>query len=289
MHAGGTILVSNLLKVLLTLPLALSSTLHADVNLNFGVYTSDKPVTMVKKFRPVLNAIETDLAKKMGEPVHIHLQVASSYKKGIDDLATGRVDFARMGPASYVISKKLNPSIELLAKESKKDKKRIYGVICVATNSPIQHLGELKGKSFAFGNERSTTGRYMSQLMLLEAGVLADDLGSYEYLGRHDRVGTAVGAGQFDAGALKGSTFKKLIKKGLEIREIVRFSIVTKPWIASAMIEQKMFTLLQETLLELKDEAALKTIKNDGFLPVMDAEYQRTREAIDQNGEFFHR
>ena len=75
---------------------------------------------MVKMFRPLLNALEINLAEKLGGPVSISLQVASDYDQGIDNLVNGQVDFARMGPASYITSKGRNPGLQLLAMESKK-------------------------------------------------------------------------------------------------------------------------------------------------------------------------
>jgi len=171
--------------------------------------------------------------------------------------------------------------------ESIKGSKTFYGIICVQEQGPIQEIGQLKGRTFAFGDERSTIGRYLSQLVLTQNGVRADDLLSYEYLGRHDRVGAAVGAGQFDAGALKESTFKKLKAKGVKIREITRFPNVTKPWIASGNMSTEIITALRKVLLELKDPAALKAIKKDGFLPAEDSDYTLIRESIQKNGAFF--
>jgi phosphonate transport system substrate-binding protein len=192
-----------------------------------------------------------------------------------------------MGPASYITSKDRNPGLQLLAMESKKGKKVFYGIICVQEQSEIENIAQLKGRSFAFGSERSTIGRYLSQHLLSEQGVYASDLASYEYLGRHDRVGTAVGAGQFDAGALKESTFKKLKGKGIKIRELSRFTNVTKPWIASSNMSEKMIAVLKETLLELKDATALKGIKKQGFLPAYDNDYTVIREAMQENDAFF--
>jgi len=264
-----------------------TTTVQAEVNLRFGVYTSDKPTTMVKMFRPILNALENQLTKKLEEPVHISLQVASSYQQGVNDLVNGRVDFARMGPASYVISKSHNPDLQLLAMENKKGKKIFYGIICVQEQSPIKEIYQLKGQSFAFGNERSTIGRYLSQYLLSKHGVLASNLASYKYLNRHDRVGAAVGAGQFDAGALKESTFNKLKAKGTKIRELARFPNVTKPWIASANMSTEMITALREVLLDLTDPAILKAIKKQGFLPAEDSDYAVIRDAMEKNELFF--
>lgn len=262
---------------------------QAEISLEFGVYTSDKPSTMVRMFRPILNVVQNRLAEKLGEPVKIQLQVAKDYDEGIDDLVSGKVDFARMGPASYVTSKQRNPGLQLLAMESAKGKSTFYGIICVPEQSKVQTVAELKGRTFAFGNKRSTIGRYLSQRLLVEKGIYASDLARYEYLGRHDKVGAAVGAGQFDAGALKEGTFKKLRKKGIPIRELTRFLNVTKPWIAASEMEPNIVSALTEVLLELKDPTALKAIKKQGFLPAEDSEYDFVRKAMKNNDLFFNK
>ncbi|MCU7920016.1 MAG: PhnD/SsuA/transferrin family substrate-binding protein [Candidatus Thiodiazotropha sp. (ex Epidulcina cf. delphinae)] len=271
-----------------TIPLILASNpLFADVALTFGVYTSDKPTAMVKMFRPILNALETRLAKKLGEPVRITLQVANTYERGIDDLVSGQVDFARMGPASYILAKERNPDLQLLAMESNRGSKIFYGIICVHEQSPIEDLSQLKGRTFAFGNEHSTIGRYLSQHLLVKQGLHAGDLSGYQYLDRHDKVGAAVATRRFEAGALKESTFKKLKAKGMKIRELARFPNVTKPWIASGKMGTEMVAVLRESLLGLKDPAALKSIKKDGFLPAEESDYAIIRESMQKNDTFF--
>ncbi|MEN8196172.1 MAG: PhnD/SsuA/transferrin family substrate-binding protein, partial [Pseudomonadota bacterium] len=200
--------------------LAVSNQASAEITIKFGVYATDSRSAVESKLRPILGALETDMTKRMGEPVTITIQVAGTYEKGLDDLVKGRVDFARLGPASYVLGKDANPGLAILAMENSKGSKTFNGIIAVAKDSPFKDVSELEGKSFAFGNERSTIGRYLSQLYLMEHGVRAGDLSKYEYLGKHDKVGVAVGRGQFDAGALKESTFKKLVKKGVPIRAL---------------------------------------------------------------------
>jgi len=94
--------------------------------------------------------------------------------------------------------------------------KRFEGYIVVRRDSPIRTLADLKGKSFAFGDRNSTIGRFLSQELLQEAGVLERDFApdGIQYLGRHDIVFRAVEIGDFDAGALKSSTFDKMNKRG---------------------------------------------------------------------------
>ncbi len=73
---------------------------HAEGKLSFGIYAADKPTSVVKKFRPRLNEIQTRLNEGGGDPVRIKMQIASSYDRDVDDIIAGRVDFARLSPAS---------------------------------------------------------------------------------------------------------------------------------------------------------------------------------------------
>lgn len=264
-----------------------SSFSYSATTLNFGLYATDKPTVIVKQFRPILNHLETVLEKKLNKPVKIKTQIARSYEKGIDSLATGAVDFARFGPASYIEVKKRNNNISILAMESKGGSKRFKGIICVHKESDLKLIQDLKGRSFAFGNELSTIGRYLSQLYLVENGIKASDLGSYTYLGRHDKVGHSVGLKQYDAGALKEGTFNKLVKQGVPIRSFAEFYNVTKPWLASSQLDSRIYAALQESLLELKDGDLLKSMKITGFTRGSDHDYAVIRKAILENNLFF--
>jgi len=52
---------------------------QADIKLSFGLYTSDKPTTLVKKFRPILNSLENSLSNTLDTKVSIKLSIAKSY------------------------------------------------------------------------------------------------------------------------------------------------------------------------------------------------------------------
>lgn len=260
--------------------------LHAASELRFGVYTTDKPTAMVKKLRPILNALETDLSQRLGTPWTIRLQVARNYAQGLQDLITGKVDVVRFGAASYVQAKAANPQIKILAVENHRGGKTFNGVICIHADSPIQHAHDLKGKRFAFGNARSTFGRYLSQHYLLDHGLTASDLAGFAFLGRHDKVGAAVGAGAFDAGALKENTFHKLVRQGVPLRALATVPIVTRPWVARSDMPEPLYQAIRDTLLHLKAPKALKALKKDGFLPGDDADYDGIRAAMARAAAF---
>lgn len=282
-----TVCIKMLIWAVSSLAFILPVTVNAEIKLNFGVYTSDKPSTMVKKFRPILQVLEKDLSQQLNDDVIIRLQISSNYDKGIDALVQGKVDFARFGPASYIVAKEQDSGIDILAIESKKGKKVFNGLLCVHKDSDIKTVEELKGKRMAFGNERSTIGRFLSQNYMYKHGVLARDLATYDYLGRHDKVGAAVANGKYDAGAIKEGTFNKLVEKGLPLRQIASFTNVTKPWISRSGLPEEISAAIKESLLNIKDRDVLKALKKDGFMEGSDKDYAPIREAININYKFF--
>ena len=257
------------------------------LRLNFGVYSSNKPSAMVRVFKPALQELERLMGQRLGREVDIRMQIARDYERGITDLTEGRVDFSRFGPASYVEAKKLNPDISILAMENENNSRVFYGIIAVGADSDIDQISDLEGRSFAFGDEGSTIGRFLSQLYLEQHGIRAGNLSRYEYLGRHDKVGTAVAAGDFAAGALNEATFKKLVDAGEPLRELVRFPNVTKPWLARSGLDAEVSDALQASLLEIENAEALAGLKIDGFLSGSDADYNDIRNSIEDNAAFF--
>lgn len=269
-----------------TITLLFSTTAAAEVVIIFGTYAADKPSAMVKQLNPSLQELRKLTQKQLGEPVDIRLKIVRGYAAGVKQIVEGKVDFMRVGPASYVKAKDANPGIQILAMEKKRGKKVFHGIIAVHKDSDIQSIGDLRGKSFGFGNQRSTLGRYFAQLYLMDAGIHASDLKSFKYLGRHDKVGRAVGSKLVDAGALEETTFHKLVKAGVPIRAIERMQNATRPWIARAGIDRRIFDGLQKAMLGLKNKQALKALRFDGFLPGTDVDYKATRRAIQENPKF---
>ena len=90
--------------------------------LTFGVYTSDKPSEMYKKFKPMLRYIEDEIADRIEDAPQIKLKIYSTYKLALKAFINDEVDFVRFGPASYVIAKQKNPDVRLLAIEEKRDR-----------------------------------------------------------------------------------------------------------------------------------------------------------------------
>jgi phosphonate transport system substrate-binding protein len=276
-----------LVALALALHVAWSGQAQAQMQLVFGTYSSDKPSAMVEQIRPALDRVAESLGEALGQRVEIRMQVMKDYKEGVALIVAGHADIARLGPASYVKAKSESPDLDILAMESQGGATTFNGVICVRADSAITDVAQLRGKAFAFGAEDSTLGRYFAQLRLARSGVRAHDLGRYEYLGRHDKVGMSVGTGLFDAGSLEETTFDKLVKNGVPIRAILKYPNATRPWVARAGLEPRLKRLLSQALLTLSDPKALAALRFDGFLAGDDSDYEPTRQAINENSLFF--
>jgi phosphonate transport system substrate-binding protein len=264
---------------LLTFLLAATAAAQQSVALTLGVYSWKKPTEVVRDFAPATAELTRLLTAEVGKPVVVTLRVFKTYDECLDKFVAGDVDFVRFGPASYVLAKQRNPKVQLLAAEQEDGKKRCKGVIAVRRDSPVRSLADLKGRKFAFGDENSTIGRYLSQAQLVKAGVHADDLADHNYLERHDKVFKAVEIGDYDAGAMHEATFEDLNEKG-QLREILRFDNVGKPWVARAGLDQRQVAALRKALLGMTAEAPLQALKVHGFLPATDEDFVLVRDGM---------
>jgi phosphonate transport system substrate-binding protein len=271
------------IKIILFFSFIFSTTTIYATNIKFGVYTSDKASVMYKQFKPITKYLEKD-AKEQGINLKVSIKIYPSYESALEGIVKGDYDFARFGPASYILAKQKNPNIKLLVMEEKKGKKVFNGVFIVKKGSDIKSLKDLKNKSFAFGDKKSTIGRYLAQDEMIKANITSKDLKKFEYLDRHDKVALSVVNGNFDAGVVKESSFKKYEKRGLI--SISTFLNVTKPWLVRSGLDDKIYNTLKNSLLKLKDKNILKTIKKTGFLEVDDNDYTIIRKSMDNSSNF---
>ncbi|MFY9261886.1 MAG: PhnD/SsuA/transferrin family substrate-binding protein [Gallionella sp.] len=253
--------------------------------LNFATYASERPSEELKKMEPFCLYLEQKLARQ-GIPVKVKMRIYPQYEQATDAVENGEADFARLGPVSYIITKNKKPNIQLLAMESNQGGKFIQGVILVAINSPIRSMFDLKGTRFAFGEENSTTGRYLAQEALMQAGITGRHLAKYEYIGRHDKVAFAVAAGSYDAGAVNETVLEKYAySKGL--RKLISYSSPSHAWVGRAGLDARVVGALQKALFGMKG-SVLKYIGRDGFLPAQDADYDSLRNTMNKVKSFEH-
>lgn len=100
--------------------------------------------------------------------------------------------------------------------------------------TPIEEtsdLSQLKGHTFTFGSESSTSGRLMPQYFLQQAGVTLDDFaGEPGFSGAHDKTIELVEAGTYEAGALNQQVWLSRVEAGEVDLEKVQLIWQTPPY-----------------------------------------------------------
>ncbi|MCL5677483.1 MAG: phosphate/phosphite/phosphonate ABC transporter substrate-binding protein [Firmicutes bacterium] len=133
----------------------------------------------------------------------------------VDELGNGSLQFAAIGALSYVEAHQ-RFGVKALAEARTPDGNAQYRALIVTRpDSRVRTLGDLKGGSFAFGNQTSTQGNLIPRIMLQQAGIALTDLGSFQYHTSHVETANAVMSGRFDAGAIQDTLGRELVRQGL--------------------------------------------------------------------------
>ena len=136
------------------------------------------------------------------------------YNETIENIGTGRAQFAIIGGLSYL---KAEPDygVKMLVKGLCENGKGSYrAAIITKKSSSLNELSLLKCESFAFGSTLSTQGHLIPRYMLEQEGVLLTDLSKYFYTGSHWNCAAAVINGEAAAGGIQDTLAFNLENEG---------------------------------------------------------------------------
>jgi phosphonate transport system substrate-binding protein len=241
----------------------------------FVVHPYDTPSRIYARFRP----LTLYLGGVLGQP--LRLVIARSYDEQIEMIASGRADFAYIGPTPYVRARK-QAKVEILGGESEGGQAFYQSALVVRADSPIEKITDLSGKRVAFGNEISMSSAVAPKLILARAGVKQKDLAAVEHLDRHERVALSVLHGDFDAGGLRLDIARSYLPRGLRIlatsQPLPPHMIAASPQVPPEKMRQARLALLHP------DPAARDAFQALGnavsFVEVEDAHYNVVRRMV---------
>ena len=129
---------------------------------------------------------------------------------------------------------------------------------------PIKNTADfqqLKGRTFTFGSESSTSGRLMPQYFLQQAGVnLKDFKGEAGFSGDHDKTIKLVEAGSYNVGAVNEKIWlKRVAAKEVDLNKLVVIwrspAYYDYHWLINPQVKQRygadFVTKVQNALLKL--------------------------------------
>ncbi len=166
------------------------------------------------------------LYSKLSKYLEAELKVPVVYKPVTDYTAAvtafkvGDLDMVWFGGLTGVQARLQVPGAEAIAQRDIDS--QFHSVFIANKKSGIQPIQDLKGltalkgHSFTFGSESSTSGRLMPQYFLQQAGVKLDGdfKGQAGFSKHHDATIELVTAGTYDAGVLNEQVWQKRLKEG---------------------------------------------------------------------------
>ncbi|MDO9529415.1 MAG: phosphate/phosphite/phosphonate ABC transporter substrate-binding protein [Syntrophales bacterium] len=142
------------------------------------------------------------------------LLFSKDYKETIDNIGTGKAQFAIIGGLSYLKAEH-DYGVRMLVKGlDEKGKGNYRAAIIVKKTSPLNQLSQLKGRTFAFGSKYSTQGHLIPRYMLEREGISLTDLKKHLFVGSHWACAKAVIRGDVSAGGVQDRLALDLEKQG---------------------------------------------------------------------------
>jgi phosphonate transport system substrate-binding protein len=208
----------------------------------------------------------------------VKLIVPTNYAATVEALGNGSIDLAHFGGLTYV---KAAARYGARPIAQRIEDQRFHSLF-ITNAADIKTLGDLKGKTFAFGDVNSTAGHLMPVKELLDAHVDPDHDLISRFTGNHTTTALAVNAGQVAAGALDESVYHKLVDdKTIDPQKTRVFytshAFVDYTWAVRSEIDGALAASIQHGFLALKDPAVLNILRATRYVSVDDREYDTLR------------
>ncbi len=250
--------------------------------IRLGVISFYNPRVMYMKYQPFIDFMNRKT------PCRWELKLARNYEETIRNLRDGKIDIAYLCPMTYIRALHQFKG-RCIAKLRTQGIPYFRSMIIVRDDSTILKLEDLRGRSFAFGSEESTSGHLMPRKILKDHGIGVQDFKHYQYLYHHDEVAKAVLRGQVDAGGVRDLTAEKYRPQGLRVLAVSE-PIPNFPVVVRQDMNPRLADMIQKVLLTLNPEdPADADIMNswdeelrDGFMEAKDEEYEVTRKVMEE-------
>lgn len=247
----------------------------AEQTITMGSVAMDIPVEMIKR----LSALTNYLALNTG--LNIRFRPSPNLSTTVDELGSNQTQIAYLTPAAYIDARERFGVIPLVAPTTN-GRPYFWLNIVTRAGSGIRTPSDLKGKRFAFGDEKAL----LQKVAVASMGLNMADFSQFAYLKYYDNVAKAVLAGDFDGGVLKDSVAEDFSDKGIVVigttPPLPSYVFAVHPSMPAAVRNK-----LKEAFLSLKKDtpASMATLEAfdssyDGFVSIQDSAYDPVRKLI---------
>lgn len=285
--ASSKILKSLLATALASIVLLSASLSFAQPVLRVSAIPDESPTELQRKFKPLGEYLE----KKLG--MKVEFTPVTDYAASVEGLINNKLDLVWFGGFTFVQAKvrSNNQVIPLVQREEDEKFKSVF----ITTRNDITRLQDLKGKTFTFGSESSTSGHLMPRSYLLADHINPEsDMKRIAFSGAHDATVAAVAGGKVDAGALNISVWEKLLSQGKVDANVVHVFYTTLGyydynWTVRADMNPALRKKLADAFLALNkndphDKEILDLQRTTRFIPTKAENYGAIESAARSAG-----
>jgi phosphonate transport system substrate-binding protein len=171
--------------------------------LRVSAIPDEAPTELQRKFKPLGNYLEQKTGMK------VEFVPVTDYAASVEGLINNKLDMVWFGGFTFVQAKARSNGKVIPIVQREEDER--FKSVFITADKSINKLEDLKGKTFSFGAESSTSGHLMPRYYLLGAKINPDtDMKRVAFSGAHDATAAAVAGGKVDAGVLNISVWEKL-------------------------------------------------------------------------------
>ena len=254
----------------------------AEPVLRVSAIPDESPTELQRKFKPLGDYLE----KKLG--MKVEFTPVTDYAASVEGLVNNKLDMVWFGGFTFVQAKVRSHNQVIPLVQRAEDEK--FKSVFITTKADINTLADLKGKTFSFGSESSTSGHLMPRSYLLAAKINPDtDMKRIAFSGAHDATVAAVAGGKVDAGALNISVWEKLLAQGKVDTTKVRVFYTTPGyfdynWTVRADMDPALRKKLSDAFLALdmnnpQDKEILDLQRASRFIPTKAENYLNIEKA----------
>jgi len=250
--------------------------------IRWGLLPYVAPEEIMARYSPIINRVSERLEYPM------ELVVGDDYRHLESMVVRGSVDVGVLGPYAYVRARREEPRLSVFASHVALGSTTYGAYILTHEDSGFRSLDDLKGRTFAFVDRRSTSGWLSPAVRMLDGGINPEEDISARYLGSHEKVFDAVAAREVDAGAVYGASLSEGRKRNPAAGQVVVLAkcerIPYDAYVARAGLPEVVSEALAAALGEIstRDAEGRKTLSSlariNGFVPVDDSHYDSIRQ-----------
>ncbi|MBF0328401.1 MAG: phosphate/phosphite/phosphonate ABC transporter substrate-binding protein [Nitrospirae bacterium] len=239
------------------------------------------PVDAVKYYQEIIDYV----GEQIKQPVQmVHRR---TYEEMDSLLETGKVKVAFICSAPYVKNRE-QFGVELIAAPSVNGKAEYHSYIIVHKDSPMGSFTELKGKTFAFTDPKSNTGKLYPEYMLKGMGHTSGKFfKKHMYSYSHNKSVELVAKKVVDAAAVDSIVYKYMYKKGSPYASQTKVIKRSEPFgippiVVTKDIDPALKKKIKDAFLNMNKSAKGRQILDammiDGFVQISDKAYDSIRK-----------